>query len=336
MKLETIPRTELAGVLGLVDASGKTSERAVAGLLRASLARWGLSPRRAVLEHARSQLRAAKIEDVSIVRAVLQRLIALGECDQVHVGHEVYVAPAEPRWIWVGDSTAVYLGVAGPPVDASSLASADSHDIVQRVRLDTEDAALLAVEGAREVSLAEWFRPADYLRHADRRRREPVRGDTFTLSRFWDLLTVTLGNEGLPVGADAELRALTGTPGQFFGRYDASECEGRWTADPSRGVWCAYRRGYGEAHWHPIILAVEDGVRRALDLYDHDEWRWSVLARGMRRGAEEVIRTEQQRVQLTFFPPSQLGTALDLLGSRSGAWTWELSPGAPAVWEILV
>ena len=336
MTLETLSKAQLAKDLRLIDANGKTSERTVSNLLRAPIARWGLSPKRSVLKYARDQLRAAGVNDVSCVPKVLQHMIALGECDEVYVGHEAYVAPAEPRWLPVGKNAGVYLGVFGPPEGVSMASTSNYHDIVQRIRVDSDDAATrLHVAGVREVLMAEWLSPVNYLRHATRRLRSPARSDIVTLASFWDLLEAAVAEEGLPLSADAEVRAVTGEPGQFFGCYNAIAPEGRWTTVAPDGVWCAFRRGYGEKHWHPTIIAVDGEERRALDLYDQDEWRWALLARGRRLGLDEVILTEDESVRLTFPAPAQLRAAMDLLGPSTAPWTWDLQHGAPDVWALV-
>ena len=83
------------------------------------------------------------------------------------------------------------------------------------------------------------------------------------------------------------------------------------------------------------IVAVAGDGQRALDLYGEDEWRWAVLARGRRVGAEEVVRADGLRIQLTFPAPVQLRAAMDILGSPSGAWAWDVSPKGPDLWRLL-
>lgn len=335
MRLRTQSRAQLSTQFGYLDAEGRPSERAIANILRAPLSRWGLSPKRDVLKHARAEFRAGGVEDVSDIPRVLRRLVDIGECEEVYVGHELYLAPTTPRWIPVGEGVSAFLGVSEPP-DGLSLVDSDYHDIVRRLRVGTdEEVAILELAGVQEVSLSEWLVPPGYLRHASRRMRQPARSDAVTLGRFWDLLEEALTEEGLTVSADAEVRFLGGRPGDFFGRHNSAQPEGRWTTDPGEGLWCAYRRGYGDTHWHPCIVAVAGDGQRALDLYDEDEWRWAVLARGRRVGAEEVVRAEGLRVQLTFPAPVQLRAAMDILGSSSGAWAWDVSPKAPDLWRLL-
>ena len=294
-----------------------------------------MSPKRAVLEHARAELRAGGVEDVSGVTRVLQRLVDLCECEDLYVGHEPYLAPATPRWISVGDGVSAYLGVSEPP-DGLSLVDSGHRDIIRRLRVDTyEDAAALELAGVQEVSLEEWLVPPGYLRHASRRMRQPARSDAVSLGGFWELLEKDLTEEGLTLGADAEVRILGGHPGEFFGRHNSLQLEGRWTADPGEGLWCAYRSGYGDTHWHACIVAVSGDVRTVLDLYDEDEWRWAVLARGRRAGDEEVVQTDGLRVQLTFPAPSQMRAAMDILGRPRGAWAWDVSPDGPDLWRLL-
>ena len=335
MTLQSQSSAHFRDRFGYADSEGQPSDREIANLLRAPLLRWGLSPKRAVVKHVRSELRAAGIVDPSHVPRVLQRLIELGECVQLHVGHEPHLAPTASRWIAVGEDVAAYLGVSDPP-PGLRLIDTDHHDIVRRICLKPDETdTTLELAGTLAVSLAEWFVPPDYLRHASRRMRKPARSDKMSLADFWDLLEQALTAEGLPLSADAEVRILAGRQGGFFGKHDSSLPEGRWSTISEDGIWCAYRRGYTDDHWHPCIVAVTNNARRALDLYDADEWRWAVFARGRRLGAEEVVQTNGLKVQLTCPAPGQLRAAMNILGCPSGAWAWSVSPGAPDLWRLV-
>lgn len=335
MRLRTLSRAQLCTEMSYLDAEGRVSDRKVADLIRLSLSRWGLSPKRNVLGYARGQLRVAGIEDVASVTETLQRLVDLGECEEVYVGTELHLAPAEPRWIPIGDGVATYLGVSQPP-NGLSVINGKHDDIICRLRVDTdEDAAVLQLAGIREVSVSEWLAPFGYLSHATRRMRQPARSDSMSLGKFWGLLEDALTAEGLPLGDDAEIRYLGGRPGKFFGRHDSSEPEGRWITDIQDGVWCAFRRGYGEAHWHPCVIAAFQGGKRVLDLYDLDEWRWAVLARGQEVGPEEIVYKNEKMVRLTFPAPNQLRAAMDIVGSPQGAWGWNTNPNCPDLWGAI-
>lgn len=335
MTLQTLSRAELGAQLGYLDPEGAASDRAIASILRTLLNRWGLSPKRDVLKYTRAELQSGGAEDVSVVPRVLQRLVDIGECDELYVGTEPFLAPTAPRWISVGEGIASYLGVSDPPTRLS-LADCDHRDIVRRLRVDTdEEAATLELSGVQEISLSEWLVPPGYLRHASRRMRQPARSDAVSLGGFWELLEEAHTGEAMVLGGDSEVRVLEERPGDFFGRHNSLQPEGRWTTDPGEGLWCAYRRGYGDTHWHPCIIAVVDGNRRALDLYDADEWRWAVIARGRRIGSEEITRKEDGRIQLTFPAPSQMRAGMDILGTPSGAWAWDVSPGGPDLWQLL-
>lgn len=336
MTLQLISKKKLAGKIQLADEQGKIIERSVANLLRAPLFRWGLSPKRSILRHARDQLRAVGVDDGTCVNRVLDRMIALGECIKVFVGHEVYIAPAEPRWLTVGDGVGVFLGVSNLPEGIFNASESNQYDIVQRIRITSnDDVARLHFAGVREITLSEWLSPIGYWRHASRRLRRPVKSNDVNLASFWDILNSRLAEEGLPMSEDADIRVLKGTPGQFFGHYDSPKAEGRWTDEMSEGVWCAIRRGYGEAHWHPIILAIDGAELRSLDLYDLDEWRWALLARGRKFGKNEVVRTSKESVQLTFPAPIQLRTAIDLLAVPTAPWVWLSQSEIPNVLELI-
>lgn len=336
MTLEAFSKAQLADHFQLIDASGEISEGAVANLLRAPLARWGLSPKRTILQYARDQLKAAGLDDVACVSRILNGMIVLGECGETYVGHESYIAPAEPRWIAVGAGFGVILSVSGPPEGTRRVPPSNHRDIVQRIHVESDDdVAQLQLAGVREVSMSDWLTPLGYLRHATRRLRRPARNDEISLAAFWDLLKVTFAEEGLPLSSDAEIRAVVGDPGQFFGRYDTADPEGRWTALPPDGIWCAFRRGYGEKHWHPAIIEANGEHRRVLDLYNVDEWRWALLARGRSLGQEEVVDHSDGSVELTFPPPKQLHAAMDIVGVPASAWTWNLQSGGPNVWALV-
>ena len=340
MTMQVITREQFTRELGIIGDEGELSERGLADLLRPPLARWGLSPRTALLRHARDQLEAAGVRDQAspLMNQILDRLVCLGECEEVWIGHERYLAPTLPRWVQTGATTGALIGVGRFPKDLVELPPGGGHDLVRRIRIqDDDDLAALHMAGVRQTSIEEWLRPHGYLRCAARRKDRVVRSDKLTLSQFWDLLVESLAESGLPLGNEAEVRAVTGEPGAFFGRYQGPRREGRWSEAVPDGVWCAYRRGYGDEHWHPIIVTVDDGERRALDLFDADEWRWALLARGRSIGVVEQIDRLEDRVQLHFPAPRQFAAAMDLLGPRlkPRSWSWRIGPSAPNPWMAL-
>lgn len=335
MTIETLTRAQLASDLGYTDVEGQASERAIAQFMRDALGRWGLCPKRALLKHAREQLRAGDVP-TDTVPQVLARLVALGECAEVGVGHEAYVAPAEPRWVDSGGGLAVLLGPIAVPGETPRLATVAPADVAVRVRVESEEqAATLEARGARRVSLAEWLHPLGFLRHAARRAGDAVRCDQVGLATFWERLVEAVSEEGLQIDPDAEVRAVVGEPGAFFGRHTAATLEGRWRDDLPDGVWSAYRRGHGDGHWLPTLVSVDGRERRALDLFDDDEWRWAFLARSRAVGPEEVVRRSSDEVQVTWPLPAQLRAALDIVGVPSGSWRWRVAADGPDVWALL-
>ncbi len=336
MTFEVITRYQLAEDLGFIGGDGEVSERAVAMLLRAPLERWGLSQERAVLGYVREQLAAAGVDGGAIVKKVLERLQDLRECESVSIRDERYVAPGEPRWVATGEGKGVFLSVAAPPRYIRRADPGSAFDLAQRIHIESDtDLVELQLAGVREISIGEWLTPLHYLRHAARRHRRPVRTDEVDLRGFWDILTAALAEEGLPLSPDAEVRVVTGTPGGYFGRYNTPEAEGRWSAGAPDGVWCAYRRGYSENHWYPVIIEIDGHERRALDLFNHDEWRWALVARGRALGEVELLVVTEGVMRLTFWAPAQIGTLLDLIGVRCGRWTWDWPDGVVDPWTFI-
>jgi hypothetical protein len=335
MTIETLTRAQLANDLGYTDADGKPSERAIAQFMRDALGRWGLCSKRALLKHAREQLRAGDVSTDSVPN-VLERLVALGECAAVTVGHEAYVAPAEPRWIASGGGLAVLLGSITVPVGMPRFATLDQLDVAVRVHLaGEEEAATLGARGARQVSLAEWIHPLGFLRHAARRAGNAVRGDQCDLAAFWGRLADAISVEGLQSEPGAEIRVVVGEPGGFFGRHTAVTTEGRWRDDAPDGVWCAYRRGHGDGHWLPTLISVDGDERRSLDLFDNDEWKWALLARSHAVGPVEVCRWSGGEAVVTWPLPAQLRAAMDIVGVPAGRWRWRVAEDAPDIWVLL-
>ena len=82
-------------------------------------------------------------------------------------------------------------------------------------------------------------------------------------------------------------------------------------------------------------MSVNGGERRALDLFDMDEWRWALLGRARRIGPDERIERIDGEVRLSFPAPSQFAAAMDILGPRRAPWSWAVGPGAPDPWKAL-
>lgn len=335
MTIEKLTKAEFGHELGYVDAEGRPSERAIARILRDAMARWGLSPKRALLKYARNVLRVGDI-DIGRVPAVLERLIAFGECAEVTVGHEAFIAPAECRWIAIGGNRAVLLGPLAAPSEISQITNLGQDDIAVRLALGGEETAVaLDAAGIRHISLEEWIHQPGYLRHVLRREADSVRIDHWNLPRFWDSLAVEVYENGLLIDAEAEVRAVVGPPGGFFGNLTAESVEGRWRTTPPDGVWCCYRRGHGNERWLPALVSVDGDARRMLDLFDHDEWRWALLARSRALGIAEVSARADGEEHVTWPLPIQLQAAMNIIGVPAGAWRWRVAADAPDLWPLL-
>lgn len=339
MMLHKIGRDSYVREIGLVDDDGHVIERGLADLLRSALARWGLSSKAAVLRYARQHLEASELlaGRSDLVARVLGTMEQLGECAEVSVDGERYIAPTPPRWIRTGKGIGSFLSVGPVPKGVVKQAQRDrGRDIVRRIAVQTdEDQEVLRLAGVSEISLQDWLTPLRYLAYATRRRGSPVRIDALDLSGFWEFLASEVEEAAQPLSDEADVRAVVGKSGTFFGSHKAENCEGRWRDDARDGMWCAYRRGYGSSHWHPIILLVDGSRRRALDLFDVDEWRWALLAQGHHQEWPRHIENVDGRVQLTFPAPDQLMAALDILGPRVAAWSWDVDRDAPNPWKGL-
>ena len=337
MILERVKQSEYARELGLIAHDGSILSRGVADVLRAPLERWGLSPRTAVLHQARKQLDAAGLlgKTSQPLETILAHMIQLGECAEVKIGYDRYIAPVPPRWIRTGQGSGTLLSIFSVPEEIlASVSTNGGHDIVRRIRVQCDkDLAALRIAGVQETSLRKWLRPFGYLTHARRRQQTLIRSDLFSLSEFWKMLVSQVESVGQPLSNEAKIRAVVDRPGGYFGRHHSPKCEGRWTEDIPNGVWCAYRQGYGPRHWHPIILLVEGILRRAIDLYNQDEWLWAFVARAVCNGIQEQVERVDNQVKLTSPIPAQLSAAMDILGPQRNPWIWEVHPATPLPWS---
>lgn len=331
-ELRVVPRTRLGEHLGLVDADGSTSNRGVADLIRDVVRRCTMADRADILRFVRKQLDACGVEDTGVARSVLDRLIAFGDIAVGFVESTNYVMQSEPRWLVTGPSSGVILGARTVPEGVSYLGPLTSEDLVRRFRLDDEVRPVLEAAEIRHISIAEWLEPLSYL---DFFRRGSRREGHEDLERFWATLIDDLAASGLPLSSDADIRALVGPAGGYFGDYSSPEPAGRWSGAPTDGVWLGVRRGYNEQHWHPIILRVAGASLTALDLFDFGELWWAVLARGLSTANREVVERAESNVRFTFPLPDQLRTAMDLLGPRTGAWSWDVAPAVQLPHEML-
>ena len=339
MILESIQRDAFARKRGLISNDGDVLERGLADLLRAPLSRWGLSPRSDVLRYARRQLDVAGLGGTAsqFLPKVLARLIRLGECVDVSIGHDRYIAPAPPRWIQTGNGSGALLSVGTVPSGiVERRPDRNGQDIVRRIQVQCDDeVAILRDAGVPQSSIEGWLTPLGYLEHCTRRVEGLIRSDQLSLAEFWDLLVSEVGKHGVPMGDDADVRAVVKEPGGYFGRHYSDSCEGRWSDIAPDGFWCAFRRGYGPKNWHPIILNVDGGQRRAMDLYNNDEWRWALFAHGQKTGAYERVERRDGLCNVSFPAPDQLVTAMDIVGPRHSTWSWQVRHGAPDPWIAL-
>lgn len=339
MSLEPATRLAFARRVGLLTRDGMPSRRGVADLLRSALSRWRLAPRRTVLRYARQQIDAAGLrEQYSPLElgGVLDQLIVLDDCQAILIGQERYVSVSLPRWLRMGRDVSVLLGATKVPHVVSIATHRAADDVVRRLRPFSEEIeTALHLGGFRHLTLEEWFRPAQYMGYASRRLGRPLRDDAMPLNAFWDLLVSEMAERGQLMGEDAPVRLLAGSVNGFFGRYDSAEPEGRWAKCAADGVWCGYRRGYSDSHWQPALIEVDGNDRRSVDLFDADEWRWAVMARARAQGIDEVSTRANGQVSFTFPLPTQLSAAMDLIGVRSGAWSWSAESDAPDVWTLL-
>jgi hypothetical protein len=192
---------------------------------------------------------------------------------------------------------------------------------------------LSADVGGHVQDFAEWLGPIGYRRHLQRRTKDRQEG---ALRELWSVLCSTLRHEGLPIDP-AKVRAVVAPPGTangYFGRYNEPTVSGRWSTDVPHGQWCAVRPGRNPNEWHPVLVGITGNDVRALDLFDWDEWNWTLVARGLVLGAPERERWDGATLTFEHPVPDQFIRALRLLGGPGArTWTWSLEPDSYACFK---
>lgn len=298
--------------------------------------RWGLAPKTRIITHTKKQLTATGFSDESLSRVdeVYDRLKQLGTVEEVYLAGRRYCACAKARWIKLTENLGVLTGtIFDPsiplvPIDEAAEPIAE---IVMRFDASNLDTlATLNANGITQWGLDEWLGEPAYVEHLIRRSPE---NQTTSLVEFWEVLTGEMADMGLSLSDDAEVRAVVGKPGGFFGQRDATPPTGRWTDTPPDGFWCGIRKGYSDVHWQPILLVVDGEHRRSLELYDFTEWKWALLARGRALGEPEIAKRNGDLVSFTYQLPDDLLRLMRLIGNHQGKWNWKIPVGISELWS---
>ena len=337
--MREISRQELRQALRLeVGADGMPTHSSIAHAICRAVERWQLVPTARVIAHIRKQLAAAGLtseDGVARVTEVYERLALLGVVEPVDLAGRAHCARAEPRWIRLSDDLAVLTGTTSAlkiPV-ALSRAGADllANLVVKFNPNHLDTLAYLKAQGVREWTLGDWRGELGFVEHLLRRNGK---SSAPTLENFWEVLIGTMADDGLQLSADAAVRVVAGCPGDYFGTGVGAKPEGRWTAAPFDGIWCGVRAGYSEKHWQPILLKVDGEQRVALDLYDFDEWKWALLARGLALTNPERSKRTGDTVAFSYPLPEDIIRLLLLVAESRSGWTWKVPRDVPDVWTL--
>lgn len=251
------------------------------------------------------------------IHAVLDALVRLGDLTEFHSrGGPGYLATPE-RWVHIGGDEVAVLG-------ASALEPQGQIGLARKVSLDSLDgrAGVPIVQLEEEVGLAAWRLHLVQEGGVDEPLCSPV-------NLFRRLGELAAGGERLENTSADALRVLA-TSGEYFGRYDAIQLEGRWGTLKGPHPTCAVRRlQYG---WRPCVVTSESGRPTVYDLPDHDRWRWAVVGQTLSQGDPLLMwSSDASLLRILVPPPFQIQRMLDLSGSSDRPWRWQVTADAAAL-----
>jgi hypothetical protein len=318
-----------------VDVNGALTAASIARLCRSAVQRWGvctdLQLRRFVALQVAAATDDSEAENLA-VPDVIEELLRLGDLARVRLDGRRHLARTPPRWIRLTKSLAVLVGTQPTPAALEGQRALAPEMCSRHLKLEATSQALLRGEGVAEQSLSAWLGAPGFLRHLQRRGVRRGAG----LSALWETIAEAVGRDGLSVNDSSSLRVVSGSPGDFFGAL-GEKVTGRWRALEAPGIWLGARPGLGnDRHWLRVAVAVQqDMTTRMLDLYDHDEFHWALIARGVATGQEETPRQDGRQVSFVTPPPQQVARVMTLCAERRlGAWTWELPEGLEHIWRV--
>ena len=337
--MELISQAEFAESVGLQwGEDGLPTEACLARAIRRAVERWHIAPKSRVMGHVKTLLRAAGRDDEearALAAATYERLSLVGGVEPVQLAGRPHCARAAPRWIRLAADLGVVTGTHGDlDVQRAPALDGAAAERTFSLRFDPTDLEALATLQGHDItewSLSEWRGELGYVKHLLRRRPSV---EAASLEDLWQALVSAMASDGGQVSEDVELRAVTGSPGDYFGSGTGPRLEGRWTNDPPEGLWCGLRKGYSEKHWRRTLVEVSGDRRRVFDLYDDDEWCWALLARGLHLGAPEVAERQGDSVTFTYPLPRDLERLMSLLSEGRQGWTWVVDERIPDHWSV--
>jgi len=326
------------GAVGVVAWSG------LGDLIREAAGRWSLARRATLQRFVARALAASGVDDESSLSRIddaIDQLIHLGDLEPVYIGepdpNEVAdteldklvvgtpgtrLAATCPRYVPLGGRLLlVGLPAGGIPVAVERFGGAESSASLARwAANDVTTRAQLDAAGFVECEVEDWMGMPGWIEYQERRHA----AEATDLGALWSILLANLAQFGMPVSDAGSYSLIAGAPGRYFGRPEIPD--GRWVRGDAApvGVLCGVVRGHGERHLRPVIVDSKNGrAVRALELYDLNELRWALLARGCHE-QREIVRASEGRLDLTFPCPSRWRRVAALCNVE--AWRWSLPP----------
>jgi hypothetical protein len=151
--------------------------------------------------------------------------------------------------------------------------------------------------GFAQYGWRDWIDQSDLAGHAQRRSapdsEEAIQASKDPMCCLWRQILRDLESFGVHVTQDQDHSVLCGPPTSRYGSPLLRS--GRWKT-PSQapdGDWLGWQRS-NQGRPKPLAVKVTGGrIRKALTLYDVDEWLWAHQSRGIAVGEPEYIELDE-------------------------------------------
>jgi len=258
-----------------------------------------------------------------IIQTVADRMVEVGELVDLKVENQRGYSAKPSRWIKLHESDAVLLGTIA--METHNFSPFHPNQFLRRFHPSDKIVTDLSRIGVIEQAFEDWLGQPGWKQFVD-----PSQA-TDSLEGLLDWYINRLDTEGSPLRLEStNIIAVNHRPGDFFGS-ERNPNNSRWVLcdQLGEGIYVGAQPGQNENHWIPLIIRIQKGDSRTLELHccndavaNTDLRNWLLVALGARNQQKEVIVLDHEASELQCTIPIPLGIQkiLCLIGEPTGEW----------------